>query len=90
MPTRQDKKHWERYLPVKRRPRDPADKPEIPRWLRLLLSALTAIKRSALRIEKFLAKLEKFAALLSKFLFSFATIILGLLILSFCTAVIVS
>ena len=83
MRTGQDKKHWERYLPAKRQTPDPAGKPELPRCLRLLLKVLTAIERSALRIETFCMFFFKFVIYLSMF-------ILGMLMLGFSILIIVS
>lgn len=83
MRNMQDKKHWERYLPAKPQTPDPADKPGLPRWLRLLLRMLTAIERSALCIEKFAVLYFKFVIYLSMF-------ILGMLMLGFCILIIVS
>lgn len=53
MRTNQDKKHWERYLPVKR-PSDSADEPELPQFLRLLQAALLFVARALKAVERLL------------------------------------
>ena len=45
-------KHWERYLPAKRQPSNPADDPDLPRFLRLLQAALLFVARMLKAVER--------------------------------------